>query len=107
MTAKFVVVFVTVGDYIEAQSIARKLVEDSLAACVGMVRQSSIYCWKDEIVEDNEILLIIKTRQDYFHKLRETVLSVHSYDVPEIISLEIQEGHEAYLNWITENIGIK
>jgi len=43
-------VFVTVGDYIEAQSIARKLVEDSLAACVGMVRQSSIYCWKDEIV---------------------------------------------------------
>jgi len=32
---------------------------------------------------------------------------MHSYDVPEIISLEIQEGHEAYLNWITENVGAK
>ncbi|MFX1300429.1 MAG: divalent-cation tolerance protein CutA [Promethearchaeota archaeon] len=107
MTSKFVVVFVTVGDYTEAQSIARKLVEDSLAACVGMVRQSSIYRWKNEIVEDNEILLIIKTRQDHFHKLRDAVLSMHSYDVPEIISFEIEEGYEAYLNWITENVGIK
>ena len=107
MTSEFVIVYVTVGDHIEAQSIARKLVEDSLAACVGMIRQSSIYCWKDEIVEDTEILLVIKTKRDHFEKLRSAVLSMHSYEVPEIISLEIQDGHEAYLNWIGENVGRK
>jgi periplasmic divalent cation tolerance protein len=97
-------VFVTVGNDAEAKVIARQLVEEALAACVGMIPQQSIYSWKGEIVEDTEVLLIIKTRNDMFSQLKEKVLSTHSYEVPEIIRIEIQEGHQPYLQWIEETV---
>ena len=104
MSSDFIVVFVAVGQEKEAELIARTLVDESLAACVGMVNQKSVYCWKGERVEDKEILLIIKTQQPQFAKLRNRVLSLHSYEVPEIISLPVQEGHGAYLEWIAANV---
>lgn len=104
MSSDFIVVFVAAGHEKEAKLIARTLVDESLAACVGMVNQKSVYCWKGETVEEKEILLIIKTRQTQFPKLRDRVLALHSYEVPEIISLPIQEGHEAYLDWLAANV---
>ncbi len=96
--------FVTVGNASEAKGIARKLVEESIAACVGMIPQKSIYRWKGEIVEDSEVLLIIKTKKDKFGQLKNTVLNAHSYEVPEIVRIEIQEGHKPYLQWIEESV---
>ena len=104
MSTQYCIVFVTVGKDKEARKIACKLVEGSVAACVGMIPQRSIYSWKGKIVEDTEVLLIIKTRNDMFNLLKEAVLSSHSYEVPEIIRLEIQEGHEPYLQWMEETV---
>lgn len=104
MSSQFSIVFVTVGNVSEAKSIARKLVEESIAACVGMIPQKSIYAWKGEIVEDSEVLLIIKTKKDKFGQLKKTVLNAHSYEVPEIVRIEIQEGHKPYLQWIEESV---
>ena len=104
MSSDFIIVFVTVGKEKEAHLIARTLVNESLAACVGMVPQKSIYCWKGETIEDQEILLIIKTQRTQFAGLRDRVLALHSYEVPEIISIAIQEGHGAYLEWIAANV---
>lgn len=104
MSSPYSIVFVTVGNTSEAKGIARKLVEESIAACVGMIPQKSIYTWKGEIVEDSEVLLIIKTKKDKFGQLKETVLSAHSYEVPEIVRIEIQEGHQPYLQWIEEAV---
>jgi periplasmic divalent cation tolerance protein len=104
LSSGFIVVFVAVSQEKEAEVIAHTLVEESLAACVGMVQQKSIYHWKGEISEDKEILLIIKTQQTKFPALRDRVLTLHSYEVPEIISLAIQEGHETYLKWILANV---
>ncbi len=104
LMSEFIIVFVTVGKEPEAQTIARTLVDESIAACVGIVRQKSIYRWKGKIVDDNEFLLIVKTKHDQFSKLRDTVLRLHSYEVPEIISIEIQQGHTTYLEWIKENV---
>ncbi|MFX1565056.1 MAG: divalent-cation tolerance protein CutA [Promethearchaeota archaeon] len=104
MSSTASLVFVTVGKEEEAKIIARKLVEESLAACVGIIPQSSIYSWKGEIVEDNEVLLIIKTSNEMFIPLRDRILSIHSYEVPEIIRIDIQEGHEPYLRWIEETV---
>jgi periplasmic divalent cation tolerance protein len=101
---EFIIVFVTVGKKTEAQRIARTLVEESIAACVGIMRQKSIYQWKGKIVDDNEFLLMIKTKHGHFSKVRDTVLSLHSYEVPEIISIEIQQGHTPYLEWINETV---
>ena len=104
VASKYSIVFVTVGKEAEATKIARMLVEESLAACVGMIPQKSIYSWKGEIVDDSEILLIIKTRDDMFNLLREAVINAHSYEVPEVIRIEIQEGHQPYLQWIEETV---
>jgi periplasmic divalent cation tolerance protein len=104
MSSDFIVVFVAVGQEKEAELIARTLIDESLAACVNLIRQNSVYRWKGEIVEDEEILLVIKTHQTQFTALRERVMALHSYEVPEIISLAIEEGHRTYLEWIAANV---
>jgi len=99
-----IVVLVTCGSEEEALKIANILVEDRLAACVNLVAPiRSIYRWEGKIWDEKEWLLVIKTQKHRFEELEKKVKSLHSYSVPEIISLSITEGSSAYLNWIREN----
>jgi len=100
------VVLSTVSNSDEARTIARALVEKQLAACVNIVGPiQSIYRWKDEIIEDaQEFLLIIKTIADNISRLREELVRLHSYEVPECIALGIESGLPAYLDWISESV---
>lgn len=99
-----IVVFVTCGSEEEALKIANALVENRLAACVNLVAPiRSIYRWEERIWDEKEWLLIVKTQKDRFEELEKKVKSLHSYSVPEIISLPIVEGSSSYLNWIREN----
>ncbi len=99
-----IVVLVTCGSEEEALKIANALVEEHLAACVNLVAPiRSIYRWEGKIWDEKEWLLIIKTQRQRFEELEKKVKSLHSYSVPEIISLPITEGSSAYLNWIREN----
>jgi periplasmic divalent cation tolerance protein len=99
-----IVVLVTCGSEEEALKIANALVESRLAACVNLVAPiRSIYRWEGKIWDEKEWLLIIKTQKHRFEELERKVKSLHSYSVPEIISLPITEGSLAYLNWIREN----
>jgi len=99
-----IVAFVTCGSEEEALKIANALVEAHLAACVNLIAPiRSIYRWEGEIWDEKEWLLIIKTQKQRFEALEKRVRSLHSYSVPEIISLPITEGSSAYLNWIKEN----
>ena len=84
--------------------IARKLVEQRIAACVGILKQQSIYRWKGKVSDDEEYLLSIKTTRERFNSVRDAVLALHSYDVPEIIGIDISEGYTAYLDWISESV---
>ena len=95
------VVFVTVANREEAEKIADALVGERLAACCNLVPGLlSVYRWKGEIHRDPEILLIAKSRRELFERLRERVIALHSYEVPEIVALPIVAGHEPYLDWI-------
>jgi len=99
-----IVVLVTCGSEEEALKIANALVDDHLAACVNLVAPiRSIYRWEGKIWDEKEWLLIIKTQRHRFEALENKVKSLHSYSVPEIISLPITDGSSAYLNWIREN----
>ena len=64
---------------------------------------TSIYSWNNLIVKDEELLLVIKTKKELFDDVKNKILSLHSYDVPEIISIDIKEGSKPYLDWINEN----
>ena len=99
-----IVVLVTCGSEEEALKIANALVEGHLAACASLVAPlRSIYRWEGKVWDEKEWLLIIKTEKHRFEALEKRVKSLHSYSVPEIISLPIVEGSSAYLNWIREN----
>jgi len=97
------IVLISVPNKDLASHIARSLVEQKLAACVNIIPGvKSIYRWEDKIQEDSELLLIVKTRATCYTALEESVVKMHPYDTPEIISLDISQGFAAYLNWITE-----
>ncbi|MEN6439942.1 MAG: divalent-cation tolerance protein CutA [Syntrophobacter sp.] len=95
------VVFVTAGGEEEAARIGRALVEEKLAACANMVpRIRSIYRWKGEIHDEQEVLLLIKTRSSLFPTLRDRVKQLHSYEVPEIVAFPLTQGLPDYLAWV-------
>ncbi len=97
------VVFVTCGSEEEAVKIAHALVEEHLAACVNIVSPiRSIYRWEGKIWDEKEWLLVIKTRRQRFQEIETRVKSIHSYSVPEVISLPITDGSSPYLGWLME-----
>jgi len=97
----------TVGNAEDAERIARALVERRLAACVNVVRGVvSVYRWKREIQRDEEVLLVIKTRAESFPALKEALVALHPYEVPELIALPIEAGHAPYLAWLDESTGV-
>lgn len=100
---KAIIVQTTCSSKEEAKNIAKVLIEEKLAACVQLSEIESFYNWKEEFCCDNETLLNIKTRKDNFEKIKSKILELHSYDLPEIIQLDITNASEEYLKFIKGN----
>ena len=97
----FIVAYVTVSSEAEGAKIARSLIEENLAACVNIVPNvHSFYQWQGEMQQDKELLLIIKSQGIKMSSLVQRVKDLHSYDVPEVISMPISDGSRDYLNWV-------
>ena len=89
----------------EAQEIARALVDRRLVACVNIVGPiESIYRWKGEVENSQEFLMMMKSDDDHFERVREAVKALHSYEVPEVVQVPIENGLPAYLEWISESV---
>lgn len=100
-----VIVLVTTSSLKEAEQIAQKLLEKRLVACINIIpRVHSRFWWKGEIERCDEALMIIKSKSEVFDELVESVRSVHSYGVPEILAIPIHNGFNEYLTWIDESI---
>jgi periplasmic divalent cation tolerance protein len=97
-------VFCTISNLDDANRLARALVAESLAACVNRLPGvHSTYQWEGKVAESEEFLLLIKTRADLWEPLRQRILELHPYEVPEIIAVPITEGHDAYMQWIDKS----
>lgn len=95
------VVLVTAPDLAVGAEIARRLVEEGLAACVNLVPGvRSIYRWQGAVQEDAEILLIAKTRAARVDALAARVRALHPHELPEVIALAVVAGSEPYLDWV-------
>ena len=99
-----IVVLITAASREEADRIARRLVEDRLAACVTIMPQvRSIFTWEQKLSQEDEVLLLVKSRRTRFAQLAEAVKQLHSYSVPEIIALPVVMGAADYLRWVSES----
>ncbi len=95
------VVLVTTPTPERAAEIARAVVDERLAACGNVVPGlRSIYRWEGKIQDEPEALLVLKTTRTRFEALRERVLALHPYQVPEVIALSVEGGSAPYLAWI-------
>lgn len=99
-----IIVFVT-SPHDQSEVIGRRLVEEGLAACVNIVPGiKSIYKWQNEIQTESEELLVIKTHARLWDTLEKRVKELHTYDVPEILSIPVESGFQPYLQWMNENL---
>ncbi len=93
-------VLVTASSQAEAAAIAKTLIQERLAACVSITPVHSIYTWENQVVQEQEWQLLIKTNLEQFAILEARVQELHSYQVPEIIAIPIVAGSQPYLEWI-------
>ena len=99
-------ILVTAPSLADARKIARVLVEKKLAACVNIVpRIESIYRWQGKIETAQEWLLIVKTSQKRAKAVERAIKELHSYDLPECISIAVDGGSKEYLKWLGKQVG--
>lgn len=89
----------TVNTLDAAKNIARKVIENKLAACVNIIPINSIYYWRNKIVDEKEFMLLIKTSAEQVNALREWIINNHPYEVPEILIM-YSESNKEYFNWL-------
>jgi len=100
-----VIVFMTTATKEEAEKIARNLLSQRLIVCANIVGPvSSLFWWKEEISQESEFLVLMKTSSGVFEKLATAIKRMHSYEVPEIIAVPIIKGEKSYLKWLNDSL---
>ncbi len=94
------IVLATVPSKEVGVQLARELVDRKMAACVNILPATSVYRWEGKVREDEEHLMVIKTRRTFVDDIRDLFDEQHPYDLPEVIALEVEDGSADYLNWI-------
>ena len=101
-----VTVYAVFGSAAEAQSVARTVVEERLAACANILAPCrSIYRWEGAIQEDEEVPALFKTRAGTAEALIARISELHSYDVPAAVVWPIERALPAYANWVAQESG--
>ena len=101
----YAIILTTVSTKEEGYVIANELVQNKLAACVNIVpKVHSVYEWDNQIQNDEELLLLIKTTKEREKDIYHTIESLHSYDIPELITIPINRGSQPYLQWLENSV---
>ncbi|MAY80446.1 MAG: divalent-cation tolerance protein CutA [Deltaproteobacteria bacterium] len=101
-------VFMTAPDESVASSIAREVVDARLAACANLLPGvRSIYRWEGEICDDGECLVLFKTTDENLQSLRDRIISLHPYECPEVLAVDVAGGSPDYMKWVLEQVSSK
>ena len=101
--AEFLLVQTSCPDNDSAIALAQRIIKGKMAACVNVLPSvTSIYEWKDEIKQDSEILLLIKTTKSRYTDLQTLICESHPYELPEVIAVPISDGLPEFLSWIDD-----
>ncbi|MDY0327168.1 MAG: divalent-cation tolerance protein CutA [Arcobacteraceae bacterium] len=87
-----------------AQKVATMLLAKKLAACIQINKIKSIYSYEDKVNKSNEYIIGIKTKKSKYDEIQSFLKATHSYNLPEIICLDITNGSDEYFRWIEENV---
>ena len=105
ITANFFLAYITTKNEEEALTLANFAVEKNLAACGNIFpKMKSVYKWNKKLQNGNETLLILKTNSSKYPLLKKLIIEKHSYDVPCILKMSINDGNKEYLKWIDDSL---
>ena len=102
---EYIQVFTTTDTKENAGQISGKIVEKNLAACAQIIGPiTSIFWWKNNINEEEEWLVIIKTKKELYEELEQAIIKLHKYEVPEILAIPVVAGSKSYLDWLDSEV---
>lgn|SRR5512135_2046905 len=105
MDRQALVAITTLGTEADARALVTALVEDRLIACGTLLPAArSIYRWNEKVVEEGEVVVLLKTDTAHWDALRAAVERRHPYQVPELLALPVTDGLERYLSWIASEV---
>jgi periplasmic divalent cation tolerance protein len=100
---KPVIIVSTFPDKTSITKIANQLVKKKLAACVNIMKISSVYSWKGKIENKPEYLALFKTTKKNQLVLKKELRKLHPYDIPEIAEINVDSINQAYLKWLVDS----
>ena len=95
-------VLTTVGDEAAARALISGLVHDRVVACGTMVGATSIFRWEGSTKEEQEVLVLLKTKRARWNDLEAAIKRRHPYQVPELLGLPVEAGLATYLDWVNQ-----
>ena len=99
-----IAIFTTTDNLEEARKLANTLVEQKLAACAQISEIESFYTWDKEIQNDQEFRIMVKTTKDKYKDVEKAILKIHSYDLPAIFAVDVDELHKSYGDWVNKSL---
>lgn len=100
---EFILIITHLPDKERAMALAHRLIEERLAACVNVMADcTSVYHWQGKNETASEVPVLIKTLAQHYARLEQLIMSMHPYELPEIIAVPLTNGLPAYLKWIAD-----
>lgn len=104
MDNKLCVIMTTVNTKEQANTIISAVLDKRLVACVQTREIESHYVWNNELCNDNEVLIYLKTEERLYSQVEELLNEIHPYDVPEIICVPVDNVSKGYAEWVHDSI---
>lgn len=102
---ELILVLTNMPDEASARTLAEALVTQKLAACINIMAPChSVYSWQGKLEHADEIPLLIKTNRVQYSALEAAIIKAHPYELPEIITINVDGGLPRYLQWVNAQL---